>query len=116
HAALFEKLDANHDGVLTSDEVPEEQRRLFERLLRQADRNHDGKLSREEFVAGLSGDRGAADGGEKADAPKGSEGNTPRRPLGAPDAAGAGRPGPQMMMGLVIFRALDTNGDGQLDA
>ena len=46
-AALFDKLDANHDGQITSDEVPEESRRLFERLLRRGDKNGDGKLTRE---------------------------------------------------------------------
>lgn len=46
----------NHDGQITADEVPEEQRRLFDRLVRRADKNGDGKLSREEFLAGMAND------------------------------------------------------------
>jgi Ca2+-binding EF-hand superfamily protein len=57
HEALFNELDSNHDGSITSDEVPEESRRLFERLKRQNDKDGDGKLSKDEFVAGLSEDQ-----------------------------------------------------------
>ncbi len=56
-AELYDRLDANHDGQLTADEVPQEHRVLFDRLLRRADRNADGKLSREEFVQGLADDQ-----------------------------------------------------------
>src|SRR5690606_31941287 len=52
--ALFERLDANNDGVLTREEVPQEQMRLFERLLRTADADGDAKLSLDEFVRGLA--------------------------------------------------------------
>lgn len=52
-AALFDQLDANHDGQLTSDEIPAEKQRLFERLLRRAGKPADGKLSRDEFIAQL---------------------------------------------------------------
>src|SRR6476646_1044355 len=41
NAALFDKLDANHDGFITSDEVPQESRRLFDRLIRRGDKNSD---------------------------------------------------------------------------
>ncbi len=50
--ALFKKLDGNSDGQLTSDEVPEEQQRLFKRMLRTSDKDSDGKLSHDEFLAG----------------------------------------------------------------
>ncbi|MFO0788693.1 MAG: EF-hand domain-containing protein [Pirellulales bacterium] len=52
-AALFERLDANHDGGVKSDEVDKANRSLFERLLRRGDANHDHWLSREEFIAAL---------------------------------------------------------------
>jgi hypothetical protein len=51
--AVFDKLDANHDGQLTADEIPEAKRGLFSRLLRLAGKPADGKLSRDEFVAQL---------------------------------------------------------------
>lgn len=140
--SLFDKLDANHDGQITSDEVPQEHRRLFDRLLRRADKNSDGKLSRDEFMAGMSEDRPkkVADGADRpanrpgaiadstdgkssnkmaSDAPKNALPESPSRAgfgsggFGGGAMAGIG-PGP--FMGIAIFRALDTNGDGKLDA
>jgi Ca2+-binding EF-hand superfamily protein len=52
--ALFDRLDANHDGQLAAAEIPADKERLFKRLLRGADADHDGQLSQQEFVAGLS--------------------------------------------------------------
>lgn len=51
---LFGRLDADRDGVLSPDEVPSEQRRLLERLLRRADADESGTLSFKEFLAGLT--------------------------------------------------------------
>ena len=50
---LFDKLDANHDGQLTADEIPTAKRGLFERLLRLAGKTPDGRLSRDEFITQL---------------------------------------------------------------
>lgn len=44
----FDRLDANHDGVLTRDEV--RQIRDFARAFSDADENKDGKLDRDEFT------------------------------------------------------------------
>src|SRR4051812_47302387 len=52
-AELFNRLDANHDGAITVEEVTSENHSLFERLLRRADSNGDKSLSREEFLASL---------------------------------------------------------------
>lgn len=88
---LFTKLDADNDGVLASDELPEAQRRLFDRLLRTSDKNEDGKLDRAEFEAGLKADR----------------------PPGAPPPeagfGGGDRPEPG-----ALFQRLDANGDGKI--
>jgi Ca2+-binding EF-hand superfamily protein len=52
-AALFDRLDANHDGSISGDEVTAENRTLFERLVRRGDANNDQALSRQEFLDSL---------------------------------------------------------------
>jgi Ca2+-binding EF-hand superfamily protein len=52
-AALFARLDTNHDNQIMADEVGAEQHRLFERLLRRGDDDEDGALSRDEFLTAL---------------------------------------------------------------
>ena len=52
-AALFDRLDANHNDAIAADEVSAENRPLFDRLVRKADANHDQVLSRNEFAASL---------------------------------------------------------------
>jgi Ca2+-binding EF-hand superfamily protein len=90
---LFTKLDANKDGFVTADEVPEANKALFDRLLRNADKNSDSKLSKEEFQAGL----------------KPAEG--PRPPLGGAERPGfpGTRPDPRE-----LFNRMDANKDGKL--
>ncbi len=72
--ALFKQLDKNGDGTVAADEVGDEQKRLFNRLLRN-DKNEDGKLSLEEWLAGTQEDRPAR-------RPEGQPGEG-RRPEGA---------------------------------
>lgn len=94
-AAIFQQLDANRDGLVTEDEVNDEQRQLFKRLLRTSDKDADGKLSQAEFLTGLKEDR-------------------PEPPPDAPPAADRlaaflqARP-------AQIFKRLDANGDGKLE-
>jgi len=85
--ALFKQLDANGDGVLKADEIPEAQTRTFRRLLRTADADGNGELSRDEFMKGTA---------------------TESRPR-EPEGAGGGRPEPE-----AIFERFDTNKDGKL--
>lgn len=47
--ALFQKLDKNSDGKISTDEIPADQIRYFERLVRRGDKNADGVLTRDEF-------------------------------------------------------------------
>jgi hypothetical protein len=54
---LFESLDSDQDGQLSSTEIPPGQQRLFTRLLRRADTNSDQALSRKEFDAAMVPDR-----------------------------------------------------------
>ncbi len=46
---LFSRLDINSDGQLVADELGNEQRRLFARLLRLGDQDKDGQLSEREW-------------------------------------------------------------------
>ena len=49
-AQLFQRLDANHDGQLTLDEVPEPMKERFTHILARADKDGDKKVTLEEFV------------------------------------------------------------------
>ena len=117
---LFDRLDKNHDGVISADEVTAENRSLFERLLRRADTNHDKSLSREEFLASLVPSR-------------------PERPVESKEAAVPPQADAVRYMLLkldtnknariekdevpkelrpifeILLERLDSNGDGQLD-
>ena len=48
---LFRKLDANGDGQVVFEEVPEQFAARFDRLLARADRNRDDRISTAEFQA-----------------------------------------------------------------
>jgi Ca2+-binding EF-hand superfamily protein len=86
--ALFKRLDKNRDGQVASDEVPEEQQRLFHRLVRLGDKNGDGKLTAEEF--------------EKASKPE----ESPNVPLN--------QDGDRRADGRQRFEMLDRNKDGKV--
>ncbi len=94
-AELFDKLDANKDGFVTSDEVPDDKQTIFERLLREGDANKDKKLTKEELVAGLKKAQ------PQAEAPATAR---PGGPGGAPNIS------PKE-----IFARMDRNSDGKLD-
>jgi Ca2+-binding EF-hand superfamily protein len=97
---LFSKLDANGDGVITSDEVEGEAKPLFERLLRRADKNGDGKLSREEFAAGTTEQ-------PPREQPRPVEQPAPDRPASRPE-----RFTPVQLSAL--FERTDANSDGKV--
>ncbi len=98
-ATLFERLDANQDGQISPDEVPEEQRRLLGRVLRNGDKNADGKLTKDEFAAGLA-ERTAED-----PAPSSA---SPARGQAAP-----GQPRPEFNR-EEAFTRMDRNSDGKI--
>ena len=95
-AELFDRLDANKDGVITSDEVPDDKQAIFERLVKLGDANSDKKLTKDELAAGLK--KSAGEG-----APARGD-----RPAGAP----GGLPGG---VAKEIFARLDKNGNGKIE-
>ncbi len=100
-AGLFQRLDANADGAISSDEVPADKQRLLGRLIRAADKDGDGKLTRDEFAAGLKPETAKRLSSEnKPEAAEKGVGDRAR--AGArPDAA-------------AVFRRMDRNGDGSV--
>ncbi|MGA2062538.1 MAG: secretin N-terminal domain-containing protein [Thermoguttaceae bacterium] len=65
--ALFNRLDANHDGFITRDELPPGMPEMFKQLLFLADANGDGKITKEELTAALNQHRQSPDHDVKAD-------------------------------------------------
>jgi Ca2+-binding EF-hand superfamily protein len=77
---LFQRMDANGDGVVTADEAQAFEQRLFARL----DANHDGVLTLDEFTARRAGRQAATD------RPQNPERSRSRR-IAAADTNGDGR-------------------------
>lgn len=70
--SLFKKLDKNEDGKLSREEIPEDQVRFFERLVRLGDKDKDGILTNEEFQqANKPEERGTAPAGPGGEAGRG---------------------------------------------
>jgi Ca2+-binding EF-hand superfamily protein len=107
--AIFVKLDANKDGKIQVDEVPEARREGFKKLLEKADKDKDGALSGEEakgvaaFVASRVRQR-AGKGGPSA-CPAGKPCPRPGMPgpgmgPGKGPGKGPGMGGPGMPFGM----------------
>jgi Ca2+-binding EF-hand superfamily protein len=93
---LFTKLDANKDGFVSTDEVPEQHKGLFERLLRKAGKEEEKKLNKPMFQAALKT--------EDTDRQSATT-----RPAPMP---GQGVPSPRELEAL--FERADANNDGKL--
>jgi hypothetical protein len=118
---FFKHLDANHDGVITHNEVPADASPMLKALLWDADKKGEGKVTRDEFIATLKEKRsqfghppfagrmhhhpGFAEGGKSpAAGPDGKPGCTPSSAVahhGMPDLK-------------TLFEKMDKNKDGKL--
>jgi collagen type III alpha len=124
-------LDTNGDGLVARDEVPEDRRQLFDRLLGRADKNEDGQLSLDELKVAFR-DRDRDDDDRRSDdrrrderrredrkrgddrgRPEGREGDGPRPDGPRPDGPRGDRPMPPPSP---LLRTLDTDRDGRLSA
>jgi hypothetical protein len=93
---IIAALDANHDGVLSAEEIAN-----APAALKALDKNSDGQLTEDELRP-----QGPPPGG-----PDGQQGERP--PQGLPPGGDANHPHPPMPP---VMMALDTNGDGVLSA
>jgi Ca2+-binding EF-hand superfamily protein len=91
---MFDRADANSDGKITKDEIPEERRGMFERVAQAAGATGES-ITKEQFVKGMLAMAQNAGGRPN-----------PGQPEGRP---GAGPGGP-------VLRALDADGDGEISA
>lgn len=96
---IFQRLDANGDGKLELDEMPEPARQGLRRFFEQADANRDKSLTLEELRKGQENLRRLTgiNPPTKTQTP-----NAPNRGPGAGDGA--------------LFGALDANGDGAISS
>jgi Ca2+-binding EF-hand superfamily protein len=100
---LFKQFDKNGDGQVEGDEVPENRRPLFYRLIRFGDKDDSGSLSKEELSAAWPEQQ-----------PRPGDPNHPdQKRLAARDGgngAGGGKgPGPEQ-----LFERIDVNKDGKI--
>ena len=116
-AAMFEKLDVNHDGKLDKADRAAQAAKMFDRI----DTDHNGQISRDEFMA--AHDRGP--GGMEHGMEHGPDGMMPPPP---PEAAGGPGPMPGHPMGhgrmghgrmgagpmMAMAHMADTNHDGAI--
>lgn len=90
---MFGRFDANSDGKLTVDEVPERARPLVQAIMRRAGKEANGSLTKGEFAKNL---------------PQGRDGERPPAENRRPESERSAERGP------AFLRALDLDRDGRL--
>ncbi|MGA2796475.1 MAG: EF-hand domain-containing protein [Thermoguttaceae bacterium] len=93
----FNRLDTNHDGVITRDELPPGMPEMFKQLLFLADSNGDGKITRDELTAALNQHRPGPGSeppplGRRSRGPEGQTDQMPGPPFGRRFGGPEGRP------------------------
>ena len=103
---LFNRLDANHDGFITQDELPPAMPEMFKQLLLLADSNGDGKITLAELTAALDKHRPGPNNEPPGGRSRGGEAQTggiPAAPFGGRFGGGFGG-GPDGMNGPPFAR------------
>jgi Ca2+-binding EF-hand superfamily protein len=95
---LFNRLDANHDGFITQDELPPAMPEMFKELLFLADSNGDGKITLTELTDALNQHRPGPGSesspfGRRFRGLEGQSGQIPGPPFGRRFGGPEGRPG-----------------------
>lgn len=106
-AKLFDRLDANDDGKVTADEVPEGAPERLKQMLIRADANKDKTLTKEEFKEAIKRRAGGPPHHGGADRHRGPE-RRPGPPHGMPPHTA------MAMMAKHIFEQADANDDGKV--
>ena len=104
-AAMFTRMDANHDGKLDQADRGAHEGQMFD----QADTNRDGALSRDEFMAAHQRGPMGKPGLDGANRPSAHHGG---RHGGGAHGGMNGMGGMGGMGGMMMLRMADTNKDG----
>jgi Ca2+-binding EF-hand superfamily protein len=105
---IFKRLDANGDGKVTLDEVPDERREGFKLLIARGDKDGDGALSKEEFIKAMGG-------GEPSKPAETKPADTKTTDAKPADTKPADAKQPDVRPGVQrLFTRLDKNGDGKV--
>jgi len=103
---LFNRLDKNGDGKVTQDEIPEKQKKRFDRIFTRLDKDELTLKDFEKFSGKGKGGKNKAQGKKKPDADgQKTAKKGPGRGAGRPE----GRPDPERM-----FKRFDSDEDGKL--
>ena len=107
HKEMFDRVDANDDGKVSLDEVPEKRREGFKKLLAKADTDKDKALSRDEAKKMVMARMKHAREKMASKRPPSAMSRHPRHPR---------RPGTDMAVGFAILKILDHDKDGAISA
>jgi hypothetical protein len=105
-------LDANHDGIISADEIA-----AAPEALKKLDKNGDGQLTQDELRPQRPPPPQDGNGGDQGGPPPGQgDGQHDGPPPGPPPGEGNGGNGDFHPPVPPLMAALDTNGDGILSA